>query len=142
MARHLRTPERLSAICEAVARGLSPSRAAIVCGVSKQALSDWCDPNGLNFDQDIPDSIARAESAFIQARLASVQAAEPKDWRAAAWLLERRYPAEFGEQRRESLRDQVREEAEKLAQERGIPVEDVLAEVDRMFKRKRGDRDA
>lgn len=50
------------------------------------------------------------------------------EWRADAWFLERRNPREWG--RRDRTPVDMDREAERLAKELGIPVEELLAEAD------------
>lgn len=50
------------------------------------------------------------------------------EWRASAWFLERRQPKAWG--RRDRTPVDVEAEAERLARELGVPVEDLLAEAE------------
>ena len=79
-------------ICRFVERGCTGQVAASVAGIPASTFDQWQD--------DYPEfswSIKRAE-AKCQALLLSAinRAASEGQWRAAAWLLEHRWPEEFG----------------------------------------------
>lgn len=52
----------------------------------------------------------------------------PAEWRADAWLLERRNPAEWG--RRDRTPVDMEREARRLAEETGVPIEEIWAEAE------------
>lgn len=53
---------------------------------------------------------------------------QPPEWRASAWYLERRQPRQWG--RRDRTPVDMEQEAERLARELNIPVEDLWAEAE------------
>ena len=63
--------------------------------------------------------------------VAIIRAAAHKQWGAAAWWLERRKHGAWG--RKESLDITIRREAEKIAEETGLSVEEIIAEAERMM---------
>jgi len=69
--------EKLNALCALVRAGLPRQRA-----------------QGFGMDPDAPD-LLQAESEFVAHCLAKINAGE-RDWRAYAWLLEARFPEDFG----------------------------------------------
>jgi hypothetical protein len=88
-----KTPRILAAICELVKQGLSVRRAAEHLKVHHSTVAAWRSRD-LQFDADV----AAAEAQFIQSRLEIItDAAKKGSWQAAAWLLERRLPAEFSQ---------------------------------------------
>lgn len=117
MARNTKyTPERVEKICKALRAGNTRRVACIHGGISEDTLARW-----IKRYADFADLIARAEADW-ESRLVNVitQAGTPReattkkvkegadgtttetttevvmDWRAAAWLLERRRPDEWG----------------------------------------------
>lgn len=67
------TPERLAPILEYIANGVPPSRAAPLCGVSHQALSDWRRER-----EGVQEAIHEAEGRHIAAVAADLRACRTK----------------------------------------------------------------
>lgn len=90
------TPDVWEAICKGVEGGMSPSRSAILAGVSPKTLSDWRSEN-----PEFSDAIDQAKARGIQTRVSNIDGAitreGTKDWRAQAWLLSKAAPEEFGD---------------------------------------------
>ena len=92
MARRSKATEgRIEALVIALGTGCTREAAARHAGIDRTTLYRW-----LERDAAIRTRVEKAE-ADVEVRLAAqiVQAA-PDDWRAAAWLLERRRPAGYG----------------------------------------------
>lgn len=92
------TPEIADLICKARARGVSWADAAHFAEVHPATLSQWRQKAEAG-KQPYADLLAKADQADARAivQLAEhVQRGAAKDWRAAAWLLERRRPEQFG----------------------------------------------
>lgn len=85
-------------IVEGVRGGLSLSRAGILAGISDKTACEWRAEK-----PEFAEQIARAESEFVQARLLAIRegvtAKGDHDWKTDAWLLERRFREEFGQQK-------------------------------------------
>jgi hypothetical protein len=102
------TPESASRILAAVRCGCPNTIACRSAGIGESTLYQW-----LDFARDRPDSeyaefaerLEEARDEGVAARLALIQKAAVKDWRAAAWLLERDVPDRF------SMRFRVEHEA-------------------------------
>lgn len=93
--------------------GVSQDRAARMAGIHPDTLGRW--------KNDVPGfagelEAARAESSGFLEKLIALAAR--RDWKAAAWILERRHPAEFG-------RPGVRVEATA-----SISLEEVLSDIE------------
>lgn len=86
--------------------GMASTRAAKALGVCPDTVTDWCRVNP-EFSEAL--EAAREESLGILEQ--RVHAAARKDWRAAAWLLERRLPEEYGRKERIEARCAVSLEA-------------------------------
>jgi hypothetical protein len=92
MARRSKATEaRIEALVIALGTGCTREAAARHAGIDRTTLYRW-----LERDAAIRIRVEKAE-ADVEVRLAAqiVQAA-PDDWRAAAWLLERRRPRSYG----------------------------------------------
>ena len=85
------TEGRIEALVIALGTGCTREAAARHAGIDRTTLYRWVER-----DQAIRARVEKAE-ADVEVRLAAqiVQAA-PVDWRAAAWMLERRRPAGYG----------------------------------------------
>ena len=85
------TEARIEALLIALGTGCTREAAAGHAGIHRTTLYRW-----LENDPGLRARVEKAE-ADVEVRLAAqiVQAA-PVDWRAAAWLLERRRPASYG----------------------------------------------
>ena len=84
--------ERADKVCQALRLGATYRAAAGYAGVSEDTLTRWR-ANSAGFAENVRSSEATAAIGW----LAIIQrAAQAGDWRAAAWLLARRYPHEYG----------------------------------------------
>lgn len=92
------------AIVRDVERGLFPTQAAAARGVPAATLAEWLDLGRAGrepyatFASDVDAAEANAALKLIVAvtEAASRRPSLGGDWKAAAWLLERKYPALFG----------------------------------------------
>ena len=93
------TPEVEARIVEAVELGATWERAADAAGVGASTLGLWRRRGEAG---DAPYSaflaaLKRAEGAGVERALRTIrEAAEGGAWQASAWILERRYPADYG----------------------------------------------
>lgn len=117
--------ERLDIIYKAVSQGMTIKSACSLAGITQTTFYDW-----VTNKPEFTALIKKAESEMKERALKVInQAAQNGQWQAAAWLLERREPNEYGRQDRVRIED-VRGTAEKLAEKIGVTVEELLAEVD------------
>lgn len=99
------TPAVQKKIVKALAAGATHDLAALYAGISRTSFYEWKakgeagDPNFTDFS----DAIALAEGKGAVELLETIQTAvkDPKEWRAATWILERRYPDDYGKVRQE-----------------------------------------
>lgn len=80
------TPETVAVILEALKNGATHELACQAGGVSHQTFAEWT-----RLYPEFLEGIKRIEAETAQRWLAYIEAAAPKEWQAAAWLLERRY---------------------------------------------------
>lgn len=121
-----RTPDTDRRITEALELGATYTNAAGYAGIHVATFERW-----RNRDAEFAALVQRAEEKAVIGWLAMIQkAAQEGDWRAAAWKLERRHSDQWG--RRQRVDVHIRQEAERIAQELGLSVEDVLAEAERI----------
>ncbi len=95
------TPEVQKKIVEYIRGGAYKAHAAEAAGVSVDAVDNWI-RRGEDSDEEPYTEFAAAmrqaqgEDAVRDVQVIS-RAATDGDWKAAAWKLERKYPAEFGQ---------------------------------------------
>jgi transposase len=86
------TPEVGEKLCTAVRHGLTYKLAAAYAGVHYDTLNEW-----RRGKPEFSDALTRAEAEGALARMLRIEkAASDGDWRAAAWIQERRYPQDYG----------------------------------------------
>lgn len=84
------TPKNVAAILDGIAGGLPIDVAARAAGVAPSTVRSHRERHR-DFATALDAAIATAKTSM----LAHVREAAPKDWKAAAWILERRFPEEF-----------------------------------------------
>jgi hypothetical protein len=98
------TAERREAIETALARGAPLSVAAAAAGVSARSVSTWLRQGRVarrslsavpEPDEPASGGVPGDDEAIQRALVGAVLAAARVDWRAAAWLLERRWPERY-----------------------------------------------
>lgn len=90
------TPEVQGEITSAIVAGATYKAAAEYAGVSYDAFNEWMRRTGKQYVQ-FRQSVERANARARVNLLARIQqSAKDGDWRAAAWILERRFSDEYG----------------------------------------------
>lgn len=88
------TKERKDRIIEAISAGCTYEVASDYAGITRSTLWAWIKKGELGKDknyQTFLNDIKKAESAGCIALLGTIKQASSKDWKAGAWILERRY---------------------------------------------------
>ncbi len=123
----LLTPEVEKAICDNILLGLAAEEAAEMSGVSASTFYGWKRrgqleatrltraPRAKARPKETPyleflQAVKKAQLEFKRTHVVRVQQAGREHWQASAWLLERRYPKEYGQ--KVLIEQQVREELE------------------------------
>lgn len=100
-------PEIMDEICKNIEAGL-PKRLAVAGLIDESTLYDYINRG----DEDIAKGkttiysefakrVKESEKRFCLGKLQKIERASEETWTAAAWLLERRFPDEFGRNRLE-----------------------------------------
>ena len=96
---NLCTPERVDELCKAAELGATRAHAAQYAGITRATLQEW-----LRSDKPLHVAFAEryreAEAHGKLALLATIRKASSKQWQAAAWMLERTWPNEYGRRER------------------------------------------
>ena len=88
------TPARQKAICQAIELGATFEHAAAAAGIHYDTFASWRKNNSA-----FSEALKSAEANGVVKRLERIaRAAVSGAWQADAWLLERRYPQEYGKQ--------------------------------------------
>lgn len=99
MARTVLTKERRQRIVEGIEKGFTRSLAARYAGISESTLYKWLADGRERKTPaatELAEAVTRAELASIAKHVGNIENAGSGDWRASAWLLERRHRDEFG----------------------------------------------
>ncbi len=95
------TPDTVDAICEAIRNGSTQHDAAVMAGVGKTVFYEW-----YSLKPEFAEAVEKAHADFKQKNVTAIRAAGIRadktghlsgSWQANAWLLERKYPEEFGQ---------------------------------------------
>lgn len=96
------TPERCSAIIDAISHRIPYEYAALANGICEETLYDWLRTAKVHRAEGIDSDYTRFSEAIKRAEMQRIRehsdmiAAKPKNWQADAWLLERRWPKHYG----------------------------------------------
>ena len=124
------TPEVQKTICEAIEDGCYVETAVSLAGISRPTFYVWLkkgaggDPKYSDFVDTIKKAMAKSEHDAIQI----INKAAEKNWTAAAWKLERRYPHKYGLRNREAI------PADEIPEERGAVFDPSLLTVPELKK--------
>lgn len=99
------TPEVTRRICEALRIGCTRDAAAAAGLISRTAMATWIRKgnDGIEPYAQFVQEVQRAEDEAEQILLLTIQAQASADWKAAAWILERRRPQQWARTQRTEL---------------------------------------
>lgn len=99
------TPAVRDGIVEAIRKGMPFGRACVLAGISKNVAPDWkytykyhkdtCPPALVELFEAIESAEAELQEECL-GNLREAAAADHRHWTASAWILERRFPEEYG----------------------------------------------
>ncbi len=98
---------KLNEVCKGIKVGLTFNDACRAAGIDVSTFYRWKDMGKTDPDFDFfnePIEQARAQGQLLLAN--RIEGHSKKDWRAAAWILERRHPAVWGNNRQMTLDDE------------------------------------
>lgn len=89
------TQQVIASITEAITLGATYRRACAAAGISEETFNVW-----RREKPAFSEAIEKAEYEFTRKHLDVIRLAATRDgtWQASAWMLERRYPADYGKQ--------------------------------------------
>lgn len=107
------TPEIAKEIVDAISIGVPRDMAAKSVGVQPSTLYQWLSKGreGNEDYREFSEAVEKADSLVVKRALVRITQAATKEqhWTAAAWLLERKHPAEFGQRVRVVVEEQLNE---------------------------------
>lgn len=116
------TPAKAAKVVELVGQGVSRTGAAALVGVHETTVSYH-----MERDPDFAAAIARAERVMEASMLGLIQVHSVTDWRAAAWLLERRFRDLYGQRAELAVHFDIEVAVAKVAKETGLDAATLLA---------------
>ena len=128
-----RSPERETAILNALRVGNTRRASAQAAEVSEDTLANWCKADSV-FLGAVIKAEADAELRFLGQ---VAKAAAANNWQAAAWWLERRKHEDYSRREKMDMTLDVRKEAQRIAAANGLDPEAVLAEAERVLAERR-----
>lgn len=92
------TETMIAQAVEMKSHGLNDCDIAQAIGVCKQTFSKWINHPRTKLQRELSEQHKKAESGYKEALLQRIWNAADKsqNWTAAAWLLERKFPDEYG----------------------------------------------
>ena len=93
------TPTLRDKFCALVEEGHWLRTAAAACNIDESTVYSWIRRGkaGENPYAEFYDQLEQANAKVEQEALGKVRAAGKKQWKAAAWILERRFPERYGQ---------------------------------------------
>lgn len=85
------TPERVAIILEALGNGMTQRDSALLAGISEDTICLW-KRNNSEFSEQMGQKLIE----YKQKLLKRIEKAGEKDWKATAWILERKFKNDWG----------------------------------------------
>jgi hypothetical protein len=92
--RSKKTKEVIQAVLANLREGLTKEVACSQAGINSRTLYNWCED-----DEELALEVQAAIDVSQAVLIKAVTSAAFTDWRAAAWMLERRWPGDFAAKR-------------------------------------------
>lgn len=94
--------ELIENLCKCISNGLNNKDACAMCGVTEDTFYKWLreakDNNKVTnkgIKVKLAESLKKAEAKFKAFHLGNITKSASGDWKASAWILERKFPKEF-----------------------------------------------
>ena len=84
------TPERVAIILEALGDGMTQRDASMLAGISEDTLCIWKRTNS-----EFSEQMGQKAIEYKRKMMKRIEKAGEKDWKATAWLLERKFKKDF-----------------------------------------------
>lgn len=96
----LLTHKRMEILLKGIKNGMPLKHAAMLAGISYDTLNRWrkmgAEENAALEFRHFCKALERSQAVGMQRLVVRIHKAARKDWKAASWMLERRYPEDFG----------------------------------------------
>lgn len=99
-------------ICTAISANNRPVVAAASAGIPERTFYEWKkrgEEDDIGIYRDLVDEMGKAKAGAEIRNMATIVLASPKYWQAAAWILERTMPNEYGQRPRRDAQGAGRE---------------------------------
>ena len=93
------TEDLIKIICDLKGKGMSNKDICMAVGIHEATLYRWLNKPSARLHRVLSEEFKKAEARYKQELLDTIRGAalaKRQYWTAAAWLLERKYPDEFG----------------------------------------------
>ena len=104
----------IEAICNLTTEGLPVISVCESVGITRETFYDWIQrgytDDATDLQREFSDRVTRARGAGKLKHVRNLLAAGDEDWKAAAWILERTAPDEFGKRERRDIHATVQAE--------------------------------
>jgi hypothetical protein len=125
-------PEILARICDALRAGNYRETAAAYAGVRKSTLYDWLRrgakaPRGIY--RELHDAVEKALADSEARDVALIGKAADRDWQAAAWRLERKFPERWGRRQHHDVDANIKSTVK-------VSSEEAIKELNRLLVKK------
>lgn len=134
------TPEVKRKLLRAIREGNYLNVACGLAGISYETFNGWMkrgDRESSGPYVQFSQAVRQAELEAEQRLVATLKRASAKSWMAAAWLLSHRFHERWADRQKVDVQLAMRQEAERVAAETGLSVDEVLAEAERLLGAKR-----
>lgn len=109
--------ELIEEICDWISKGNTFYRACILCNISEASFYEWKKRGNEELKNgeetvytEFIESVKKAEEKFKAWNVAQImKASQNGTWQSSAWLLERKYPDEFGRREKIELTNKIDE---------------------------------
>lgn len=102
--------ELIKELCGHIENGNTNKDSCLLCGVSESMFYEWLQnaekhiAEGKNtIEVELLESVKKAQAKFKDFHLQRISIASKDDWKASAWILERKFPADYAKTDRSSV---------------------------------------